>query len=375
MDAEPGALMAEHRQRGLQLGSQLVVTLRGSSVFDLADGEAVRGQPITGAHVQRWYEAGMPQLVVLVGQLLERDKLNLDDLVGRYLPNWGAGKETCTIRHLLTHVGGFAGAELGDRQIDHASAVELISAYRAEAAPGHRSQFHPTSGWRILAEVVRRVGRSSLSRQLHREVWQKADMPGASLGLSNATRKQLGALMAPVHWTGWDILEEVDGEWNNVPYRADLIHNLDWHIAKEDPAIGWFGSARDLAAFYDALNAPKHPFFRHATTASLLTATHRDGLRDHHFGGAAVPWGLGFQTAGAFGGSLGHRTHGHTGRTGRALHDPVEGLTVVYLTNGLCRPIDNERRCSEMFELVQNLLFPQPVGAWVTQGLTTVSGR
>ena len=69
------------------------------------------------------------------------------------------------------------------------------------------------------------------------------------------------------------------------------------------------------------------------------------------------------------------RVHGHTGRTGRALHDPDEKLTVVYLTNGLCRPIDNERRCAEMFELVQDLMFPRPASAWVTQGLLSVSSR
>ncbi len=375
MDAEIRALMEDHRRRGFQLGSQLVVTRHGQTIFDLADGEARPGQPLTGAHVLRWYEAGMPQLAVLVGRLLEKGRLQLDELVGDHIPDWAGGKEACTVRHLLTHMGGFPGAELGDRQIDHADAVELIAAYRAEATPGHRAAFHPTSGWRILGELVRRVGRGSLTRQLHREVWRKADMPGATLGVSPRSRDELGALLGEVHWTGWEAVEMVDGEPNRVPYRADLIHNLEWHLAKDDPAIGWFGTARDLAAFYDALNAPDHPFFDSEPMASLLTSTHRDGLRDHSLGGAAVPWGLGFQTARAFGGSLGYRTHVHTGRTGRGLHDPALGLTVVYLTNGLCRPIDNERRCSEMFELVQDLLFPRPGGAWVTQGLAAVTGR
>ncbi|MDG2114788.1 MAG: serine hydrolase [Actinomycetota bacterium] len=375
MDTPILALMQEHRARGLQLGSQLVVTHQGNPVFDLADGESSVGQPMTGAHVLRWYEAGMPQLAVLAGRLIERGKLGLNDLVADHIAGWEGGKEDCTVRHLLTHMGGFAGAELGDREIDHPAAIEFIAAYRAEALPGHRAAFHPTSGWRVLAEIVRKVGRGGIAKQLHRHVWRKADMPGAALGLDAASRRRLGAFVGSVHWAGWEATEEQDRERVKVPYRADLIHNLDWHMEKDDPSIGWFGTARDLAAFYDALNSPATPFFKQDSTIDLLTSTHRDGLRDHHFGGAAVPWGLGFQTAGSFGGSLGYRSHGHTGRTGRAMHDPAEGLTVAYMTNGLCRPLDNERRCAEMFELVQDLLFPRPGGAWVTQGLMAVSDR
>lgn len=362
--------MREHRARGLQLGAQLVVHHRGTRVIDLAEGEVRPGEPMTGAHVLRWYEAGMPQLSVLVGRLLESGRLHLDHPVANYIPDWGRGKESCTVRHLLTHMGGFAGAELGDREMSHAEAVGFIAAYRAEHAPGRRAEFHPTAGWRILAEIVRRLGKGSVQRQLHRHVWKPAGMPGASLGLSASTCKRLGSLVGSSHWAGWEA-EQEDGD-ERVPYRADLIHNLEWHLAQEDPGVGWFGTARDLASFYDTLNREDHPFFEHSATADLLTATHRDGLRDARFGGAAVPWGLGFQTARSFGGSVGYRAHGHFGRTGRAMHDPGEGLTFAYITNGLSRPFDNERRCSEMAELVHDLLCPKPAGAWVTQGLTTV---
>ena len=372
MDAAIRALMREHRQRGLQMGAQLVVHLRGRVVFDLADGEVRPGEPMTGAHVLRWYEAGMPQLAVLVGRLIEKGRLGLDDLVRDHVPGWGNGKERCTIRHLLTHMGGFPGAELGDRETDHPAAMEFIAGYRAEHAPGSRAVFHPTAGWRVLADIVRRRTKAPLHRQLNKVIWKPAGMTGADFGLSGATQKRLGPLAGSVHWAGWEALQTDNDEPERVPFRADVIHNLDWHLAQQDPGIGWFGTARDLAAFYDTLHRADHPFFEQGTTLDLLTSTHRDGLRDRHFGGATVPWGLGFQTARAFGGSVGVRTRGHFGRTGRAMHDPVEGLTFVYLTNGLSRPFDNERRCAEMAELVHDLLCPKPSGAWVTQGLTSV---
>jgi hypothetical protein len=92
-------------------------------------------------------------------------------------------------------------------------------------------------------------------------------------------------------------------------------------------------------------------------------------------GGAEVPWGVGIQVAGTFGGSTGYRAYGHGGRTGRAMHDPAEDLTIVYLTNGLCTSGDNESRCTELTDRVQEVLTPRPSSAWVTRSVSEVGAR
>src|SRR6266536_6353761 len=57
------------------------------------------------------YSAGKPVTVVAILQLWEQGKLGLDDRVGDYIDGWGAGKARCTIRHVLTHTGGFPNAD------------------------------------------------------------------------------------------------------------------------------------------------------------------------------------------------------------------------------------------------------------------------
>ena len=276
-------VMEEHRALGLQRGSQLVVLHNGNVVADLADGEASDAVPMTGAHVMRWYEAGMPQLSALVMRLVERGKLDLDDPVSKYVGDWGNGKEACTIRHLLTHMGRFPGAELSDRDVDHDDAVRLIGTYRAESAPGRRAGFHPSIGWRILAEILIKVEGRTLKRQLHTELWKPLGMPRVTLGLMVKDRHRLGALLAPVHWAGYSVDErDEDNIVNRVPFRADLIHNTAWHQAKMEPATGWFGTARDLAKFYLGLSTSRHRLdkgrqsrrrvFSQPSTLDLMTA-------------------------------------------------------------------------------------------------------
>ena len=73
------ALAVSHRAQGLQLGSQLFVSVAGQPVVHFADGQASEGQPLTTSSVLRWYECGMPLVSVLIGKLLERGKIRLDD--------------------------------------------------------------------------------------------------------------------------------------------------------------------------------------------------------------------------------------------------------------------------------------------------------
>ncbi|MFT7650159.1 MAG: CubicO group peptidase (beta-lactamase class C family) [Candidatus Poriferisodalaceae bacterium] len=236
--------MTEHRERGLQPGSQLVVHHRGLVVADPADGESRPGQPMTEAHVLRWYEAGMPLLAVAIARLVEEEKLSLDDRVADYVDDSGNGKEAATVRHLLTHMAGFSDAELSDRNVSHDEAIEQIAAYRAEHPAGVRAGFHGSSAWRILAEVAQKTSGRSLERLLHKTVWKPCRIPGAALAVDRRDVARLGDLLGPVHWSGYDVVETVDnGNSGRVPYRVDVIHNSEWHLPKGDPGMGWHGSA------------------------------------------------------------------------------------------------------------------------------------
>src|SRR5260221_1340254 len=98
-------------EHGLHVGAQLYVSLDGKPVADLAFGMAREGVPMTSDTIMLWMSATKPITVVALAQVWERGKIALDDLVAKYIPAFGAkGKDRITIRHLLTHTGGFRAA-------------------------------------------------------------------------------------------------------------------------------------------------------------------------------------------------------------------------------------------------------------------------
>ena len=151
------ALLERQRADGLHPGAQLYVSLGGEVVCDVAIGEARPGRALRTDDIMLWYSSTKPLTAVAVAQLLERGQLALDDEVGRYVAGWGNGKQRGTIRHVLTHMGGFAQAETFDADISWDEAVARIAACPASYPPGTWAGYHPTSGWKILGEIVRVV--------------------------------------------------------------------------------------------------------------------------------------------------------------------------------------------------------------------------
>ena len=366
-------IAAAHREQGLQLGSQVFVSVAGTPAVHFADGEAVVGRPLDTSSVLRWYEASMPLITITVGRLLDNGSLGLDDPVSRYLKMWGNSKDECTIRHLLTHMGGFAGAELADRDLGHAEALEAIAAYRAEYTPGTRAGFHPSASWRVLAAIVESIEKRPIEKVITRSILKPLGLrKSVFTHLDAKTLAALQGSISPSHWTGLTVTSrDEDGLPIEVPHQRDLIHNTAWHMAKWEPAQSTWGSAAALGRVYEGLLADAKKLFDNPSTINMMTSTHREGLVDRTLG-AAVPWGLGFQVAASFGGSVGYRAFGHGGLTGRAICDPVDKLVMVYLTNGMTSRVDHERRMSEMTDAIYESVMPRSLGAWVTTSLPAV---
>ncbi|CAN5199650.1 lipase LipE [soil metagenome] len=347
------ALVERQHEEGLHPGAQLYVSLGGQVVCDVAVGDARPGQALRRDHLMLWYSSTKPLTAVAVAQLLERGDLALDDPIGRYISGWGAGKERCTVRHVLTHMGGFASAETFDADLTWSEAVARIAAHPATYEPGAWASYHATSGWKILGEVVRVVDGRPIDVYLADEVLAPAGMADTWLGIPLPDQERLDERLAPVHWTGHVMPLMQDGALSMAPYHIEDIHNQPWHRAKVEPGAGGRGPARDLGRFYESLlldHAVR--LFRRPETVDLLTACHRSGVVDRIFL-SSPPWGLGVQIAGSMSGSIGYRAFGHSGMaSSRGLCDPVEGLVMAFICNGLANPIDNERRMTEITNAV-----------------------
>jgi len=349
-------LLERRRDEGWHTCAQVYVSIGGEVLLDEAVGETRPGRAEQTDDVMLWYSAGKPLTTVAVLQLWERGRLALDDRVASFLPGWGEGKERCTLRHVLTHTGGFPmwGDAGYDRDVSFAESLAATVAAPAQWAPGTVAAYHAASGWRVLGGVVEAVDGRPIERYLAEEVCGPVGMTSSSLGIPLAVQAELGDRIVPVVWTGHQFpTRDADGGVRMVPYKIDRWHNEPWHVAKIEPGGGMRGPARELGRFYEALLGDG-PTLLEPRTVEVMTAIHRYGMKDRTFG-LDVPWGLGVQRQ--FTGGPGRRAFGHGGMaSSRGLADPELGLVLVVIANGLAGFFDAEQRNLEITDAVYSAL-------------------
>lgn len=275
-----------------------------------------------------WLSAGKPLTAVALARLWEAGQLDLDDPVARWIPAFAErGKQSITLRHVLTHTGGFASMFDLDGQADSwQDAVRRVCSSRPRWEAGQRAAYQPRSGWQILGEVVRTVSGVDLHEYVADNVLEPAGMHDTWLWL-----QQHDAGVAPLMDT------TADGTAVNAgptPYCS--------------PGAGAGGTMADLRRFYEMLlhegqGTGGRQVLQPQTVASL-TARQRTGVMDESFR-HIVDWGLGLvldsNRYGAdtvpygYGQYCSDRSFGHGGSqccTGFA--DPEHGLAVALAVNG-----------------------------------------
>ena len=349
-------LLERQRRDGRHDCAQCYVSLRGEPVLDAAVGETRTGRPLRTDDLMLWYSSGKPLTTAAVLRLWERGQLGLDDRVAMYVDGWAGGKERCTLRHVLTHTGGFPmyRDSAFDRDVSYAETVARIAAHPADWEPGTAAGYHPVTGWKVLGAVVEAVDGRPIDRYLREEILDPLGLSTTFLGIPLDRQRALGERVVPVGWKGhmFPVLDD-DGALSMAPYRIDRIHNEPWHIAKVEPGAGTRGPARELGRFYESLLGYA-PAVLEPRTVEVMIAVHRYGLRDPVLG-VAVPFGLGVQVD--FTGHVGRRAFGHGGMaSSRGLADPDCGLVMVVVCNGLPDPLAAEQRMAELTDAVYTAL-------------------
>jgi len=349
-------LLEQQRAAGWHACAQAYVSLRGETVLDIAIGDSHPGRALRTDDVMLWYSSGKPWTVVAILQLWEQGRLGLDHLVGGYLDGWGNGKELVTLRHVLTHTGGFPmpGDPMYDSDVSWEEALAATIAAPALWEPGTAAGYHPASGWRVLGAVVETIDGRRIDQYLRDEVAAPLGLDDCYLGVPVERQRELGDRIVPVAWTGhrWPSVDET-GAFYMAPYRIDQWHNEPWHIAKVEPGGGMRGPARDLGRFYESLLGYE-PSVLEPHTVEMLRAVHRWGVKDQTFR-TNTPWGLGVQVD--FSGGTTRRAFGHGGMaSSRALADPECGLVLVVVANGLAGYFEAEQRVLEITDAVYTAL-------------------
>ena len=104
--------------------------------------------------------------------LIERGRVQLDAPVATYIPEFsGQGKESITVRHLLTHTSGLRPG-LGSQPAwsGYDRAIELACAEKPQQAPGTGFRYSDIN-FIVLGEVVRRASGSPLPAFAAREIY------------------------------------------------------------------------------------------------------------------------------------------------------------------------------------------------------------
>jgi CubicO group peptidase (beta-lactamase class C family) len=338
--------MRENLAHRDELGAAVAVILEGRVVVDLWCGWADQ------AHTCAWkqdtlvnvFSVGKALAGLCVLMLVSRGALELDDPVSRRWPQFAAaGKQSITLRQVLSHQAGLAAIEreLPDGALYDFSAVsEALAQQRPWWQPGSGHGYHVHTFGFLLGEIVRRAAGESIGAFLRREVAQAIGVD-VSFGLPAGERHRRaqyvfdfksgergGAQRSPVD----ERLRE--RAYLNPPGATGIgtVNTRAWQQA-ELPSANLHASARGIAGVYHALLDRDGPLLVDAEV--LRQATEEAAAGKDLVLGRPSRFGLGFQLTqperpfGSNPGSFGH--FGTGGSLGFA--DPEAHLAFAYVMN------------------------------------------
>lgn len=351
-------VLQEGIDKGLHPGEQIYVSRHGAILADEAFGESRPGVSMTPETLMLWLSSGKPVAAIAVMQLIEQGKLRLDDRVEKTVPGFGrGGKAGVTIRQLLTHTGGFRPFGLDWPRMSWEEIIEQVCATPLEEGwtPGGRAGYHTASSWFILGELVRRTDGRNFAQYVREEIFLPLGMHDCWIGMPRETYLKYGERISGI----FDMQEgsAVERDWTS-----------ELNMTGCSPGGGAIGPASQLGILYETLlNGGERDGVRilGPETVKLMISRQRVGLFDETFN-AVIDWGLGFVLNSrpkglqmmpyGYGNHATEGTFGHSGyQSSTGFADPVHGLVVVILTNGLPGEARNHRR----FRTLDNTLYEE----------------
>ena len=330
--------------RGLHIGAQVYVSLKGECIADWAigladaDGEEGEANALTPDHLVLWLSACKPIGAIAIGQLWEQDLLDLDAPVAETIPEFGVlGKGSVTMRHILTHTGGFRNSGLDFAEPNWDEAVRKVCDTPLEEGwlVGKTAGYDPRGAWYILAEVVQRINGRPFGQYVRQAIFDPVGMYDTWIGMTPEAYRDYDSRITPIYATESGAQLKTD-----MHSQAKLVACF--------PAGNAIGPIRELGHFYEMLldGGQRHGVrVLKTSTIEEFTWKQRVGTFDktfHH----KMDWGLGFvldskhygaQTAPyGYGLHCSQHTFGHGGRQCSAgFADPEHGLVVAVAFNGM----------------------------------------
>ena len=353
------AALERGRQAGLHAGAQVYVSMRGETLADDAMGEARAGVLMRTDTLTLWLSSGKPITAVAIAQLHEQGRLDFDDLVSRFVPEFAQlGKELITIRHLLTHTAGFREADRIAEDLSWDETIERTCATRLEPEwmPGKKAGYQMFSSWFVLGEIIRRIDGRTFDRYVREMIFEPLGMNDSWIGMPRERFQSYEERLGSIY----------------LSERGELKLHPTWNTetaaAVCRPGSNARGPIRELGRFYEVLlglvsgrSQPATPIIK-AETVRELTRRHRVGLFDQTFR-HTMDWGLGFLVNSncygvdtvpyGYGRHASDETFGHSGsQSSCAFADPNHELAVAWHCNGQPGESRHQKRAREINEAI-----------------------
>lgn len=263
-----------------------------------------------------------------VMKLHERGKIGLEDPVSRHIPGFaGNGRDSITVRHLLTHHSGLpAGIASKDDWHGTDRAIELACALVPTGPPGTAYRYSDAN-FILLGKIVEIVSGVPLDTYCEREIFRP-------LGMRDTGFRRFDPAATPPPPTK-DVIRiapttlQPDG----TALRGIVHDPTSRRMGGVAGHAGLFLTAPDLAKFCRMLlnggRSGKTRILRQ-TTLDLMTGVRSpDGSARRGFG-----WDIDSPHAGQRGGHFPIGGFGHTGWTGPSVWiDPFSNTFLIFLTN------------------------------------------
>ena len=258
--------------------------------------------------------------------LVDQGKLQLEDPVAKYLPEFAAsGKENVTVRQLLVHVSGLIpDNSIKDYDDGADEALKRVFALKLQTPPGERFAYSDMN-YVVLGELVRKLSGNNVHEFSQEHIFQP-------LGMKETTYlpgDDLKHRAAPT--------EQREGKWMQGEVHDPRTYKLGG-IAGH---AGLFSTAEDLAIYASMMlrrgerggkrilseDAWKQMTSPHKVPARRNNGAEYEGLR-----------GLGWDMQTGYsinrGESFSPAAFGHGGFTGTAIWiDPEKDLFLIFLSN------------------------------------------
>ena len=343
------SLFHKQIEDGLHPGAGLAVYRYGNLVLDIYGGDAKTGQPVAADTMFVLMSSTKPLTASCLYMLKERGKIAYDDLVSKHWPEFAQnGKETVTIRHILTHRGGFPETPESLPWTDWPDWSKVTRAMEEAPTiytPGETLAYHPINyGW-VIAEIVRRVDGRTFDRFIAEELAAPLGMSDTYVGLPPGLEDRV----SPMH----RMEDDADTSRYSDTFSNPVV------LRSIVPGANGVATAGDLARFYAMME--RKGTLDGSTVISQATAEEAVEFQVEGIDktiGVFAQRSLGLALADErMGKSTGDplKTFGHGGAgTSIGWADFDSGLAVGYITNGFRGNVANIARLTAVSQAVRD---------------------